>query len=96
MIGFQNVGNADHQIKGPAVVGAASEGIALQGLTKLEEIQLRQPVALLKGGEGVLLLEGSGFRGDSRRAGAGALQQRSQERESASEESELGQGREAP
>ena len=62
VISFQDIRDADHQIKGPAVVGAAGEGIALQGLTKLEEIQLRQPVALLKGGEGVLLLEGSGSR----------------------------------
>ena len=76
VIGFQNVRDADHQVKSTAVVGAASEGIALEGLAKLEQIQLRQPITLLKGGEGVLLLEGSGFRGNggcSRRAGGGAL-----------------------
>ena len=98
VIGFQDVSDADHQVKSPAVVGAASEGIALQGLAELQEIELRQPVALLKGGEGMLLLEGIGLRGNSGRswrASTGVLQQGSQDGESALKEGEQGQGSEA-
>ena len=58
VIGFQNIGDGDHHIEGAAVVAAASDGGALQGCTQLQEIQFRKPVAMLKRGKGVVLLEG--------------------------------------
>ena len=58
MIGFQHVGDGDHHIEGAAVVTAAGDGGALQSRAQLQEIQFLQPVALLKGRKGVVLLEG--------------------------------------
>ena len=58
MIGFQHVADGDHHIEGAAVVTAAGDGGALQSRAQLQEIQFRQPVALLKGGKSVVLLEG--------------------------------------
>jgi hypothetical protein len=56
VIGFEDVGNGEHQIKGAAVVAAAGDGGALQGIGELQKLEFSQPVALLKGGKGVILL----------------------------------------
>ena len=56
MIALENIGDGKHQIKGTAVVAAAGDGGALQGIGELQELELCQPVALLKGCKGVVLL----------------------------------------
>ena len=58
VIALENIGDGEHQIKGTAVVAAAGDGGALQSIGELEELQFSQPVALLKGGESVVLLVG--------------------------------------
>ena len=55
VISLQNVGNGEHQVESTAVVAAAGDSGALQGIGELEQIELRQPVALLKGSQGVIL-----------------------------------------
>ena len=56
VIALENIGDGEHQVKCTAVVAATCDGGALQGISELEEFELRQPVALLKGSEGVILL----------------------------------------
>ena len=73
MIGFEHIGDGDHHVERLAVVTAALAGGALQALTELEQLELLEPVALLKGGEGVpMLLVLQRLRGWPRGA-AGAL-----------------------
>ena len=94
VIGFQNVGDGEHQIKGAAVVAAAGEGGALQGIGELQEIELRQPVALLQGSKGVVLLVGKDA--EMRGAAALALKQRTEEGRDALKEEKQGSVGEAP
>ena len=56
MIAFEQVGDTDHHIKGGVVVTALGLGAAMQGIAKVEEIQFREPIALLKGGKGMELV----------------------------------------
>jgi hypothetical protein len=58
VIAFEQVGDTDHHIKGSVVVTAIGKGAAMQGIAKVEEIQFREPVALLKGSKGMELLAG--------------------------------------
>ena len=78
MVGLEDVGDGEHHVERLAVVAAVLTGGALQGLAELEQLEFLEPVALLKGREGVallLLLERlRGRRGDA----AGALPEASQ------------------
>ena len=56
VIGLEHIGDGDHQIKRAAVVAATGDGTALQGVGELQELQLSEPVTLLKGSQGVVLL----------------------------------------
>ena len=58
VIGLENIGDGEHQIKGAAVVAAAGDSGALHGIGELEQIELCEPVTLLKGGKGMVLLIG--------------------------------------
>jgi len=58
VIALENVGDGEHQVERAFVVAAAGAGTALQGVGELEEVELREPVALFKGSKGVVLLEG--------------------------------------
>jgi len=58
VIAFEQVGDTDHHIKGGVVVAALGKGAAMQGFAQVEEIQFREPVALLKGSKGMELLAG--------------------------------------
>ena len=58
MTSFQNVGNGEHETEGATVVAATHNGAPLQGIGELQELELSQPVALLKGGKGVGELKG--------------------------------------
>ncbi len=58
MIAFEQIGNTDHHIKGRVVVTALGQGAAMQRIAQVEEIQFREPIALLKGSKGMELLEG--------------------------------------
>jgi hypothetical protein len=77
-----------------AVVTAAADGGALQGIGELEQIELRQPVALLKGSQGVILLV-SQFPAIGE-AAARLLDQRTEEGSDALKEDEQGSVSEAP
>ena len=96
MIALEDVGDGEHEIEGAAVVAASGNGAALQGLAQLQEIQFRQPVALLKGGNGVVLLEGGGIIGEtgtlrldqSTQNGTGALEESEQRDSSVDAQSE--------
>jgi len=66
VIALEHVGDGEHQIKCTAVVTTAGDGGALQGIGELEEFELSQPVALLKGGESVVLLVGRQLTGWAR------------------------------
>ena len=55
MIAFEQVGDTDHHIKGGVVVAALGKGAAMQGIAQVEEIQFREPIALLKGSKGMEL-----------------------------------------
>jgi len=46
---LKDVGDGDHQIKRAAVIAATADRAALEGVGELQEFELRQPVALLKG-----------------------------------------------
>jgi hypothetical protein len=69
VIALEHVGDGEHQVKGAPVVAAAGDGGPLQGIGELQELQLSEPVALLKSGQGVVLLVG-------RELGGGAGQSR--------------------
>ena len=56
MIALEKIGDGEHQVKGTAVVAAAVDGGPLQGVGELQEFELRQPVALLNGSKGLVLL----------------------------------------
>jgi len=56
VIGLEYIGNGEHQIKGAAVVAAAGDSGALQRISELEQLEFSKLVALLAGGEGVVLL----------------------------------------
>ncbi len=47
MIAFEQISDADHHIKGGVVVTALGKGAAMQSIAQVEEIQFREPVALL-------------------------------------------------
>ena len=49
MIALENIGDGEHQIEGATVIATAADGGALQSIGELEQIEFRQPVALLKG-----------------------------------------------
>lgn len=53
VLGFQNVSDAEHQIKRPSVVAAALACAAVHGLGELQQLQLLQPGTLLEGRQGV-------------------------------------------
>jgi len=50
VIAYEQVGDADHHIKDDVVAATVVQGTALHGMAQLEQIQFREPVALLKGG----------------------------------------------
>ena len=56
VIALEHVGDGEHQIKGTAVVPAAVDGGPLKCIGQLQEFKFRQPVTLLKGGEGMVLV----------------------------------------
>jgi len=56
VIGLEDIGDGEHQVERAFVVAAAADRAALQGIGELEEVELREPVTLLKGGKGVVLL----------------------------------------
>ncbi len=58
VIALEHIGDGEHQIKGAAVVTATADGGSLQGIGELQELKLSEPVALLKSGQGVVLLVG--------------------------------------
>jgi hypothetical protein len=58
VIGLEHVGDGEHQVERAPVVATAADGVALQSIGELEQLQFRQPVALLKGSKGVVLLVG--------------------------------------
>ena len=68
MIAFEQIGDADHHIKGGVVVAALGKGAVLEGIARVEEIQFREPIALFKSGKGMELLAGKHGSG-----GAGRL-----------------------
>ena len=53
VIGLQHIGDRDHQVKGPGVIAIALECFQLKPLRELEQIELGQPIPLLKGRERV-------------------------------------------
>jgi len=63
VIGLEHIGDGDHQIERAAVVAAAGDCVALQGVGELEKLQFSEPVTLLKGSKGVVLLVGAGRGG---------------------------------
>ena len=87
MIAFEQVGDTDHHIKGGVVVTALGQGAALQGIAQVEEIQFREPVALLKGSKGMELLAGKQVAG---RAGSLLLEQGANQGEGSVEDGEQG------
>ena len=87
VIAFEQVGDTDHHIKGSVVVTAIGKGAALQGIAKVEEIQFREPVALLKGSKGMELLAG---KQASSGAGLLLLEQGANEGEGSVEDGEQG------
>ena len=106
VITLEHIGDGEHQIERTAVVTTAGDGGALQGVGELEELELDQPVALLKGGEGVVLLVGRQLTGGARerrgRPGgcswpepADHRQQGGQEGQTETEEGEQKESREA-
>ena len=94
MIAFEQVGDTDHHIKGGVVVTALGKGAAVQGIAQVEEIQFREPVALLKGSQGVILLA-SQFP-EIGGAAARPLDQRTEEGSDALKEDEQRSVSEAP
>ena len=58
VIALEDVRDSEHQIERAAVVTAAADGGSLQGIGELQEFQFSEPVALLKGSKGVVLLVG--------------------------------------
>ncbi len=94
VITLEYVGDGEHQVERAPVVATAAHGAALQGVGELEELQLRQPVALLKSGKGVVLLVGKDA--EMRGAGALALKQRTEEGSDALKEEKQGSVRKAP
>ncbi len=90
MIAFEQVGDTDHHIKGSVVVAAIGKGAAMQGVTQVEEIQFRKPVALLKGSKGMELLAGGPANGG---AGLLLLEQGSKQGEGSVEDGEQGKRR---
>ena len=87
MIGFEQVGNTDHHIKGGVVVAALGKGAAMQGIAQVEEIQFREPVALLKGSKGMELPAGKQGSGG---AGLLLLEQGANQGEGSVEDGEQG------
>ena len=58
VIALEHIGDGKHQIERAAVVPTTADGGALQGIGELQEFELCQPVALLKSGQGVVMLLG--------------------------------------
>ena len=56
VIALEDVGDGEHQVERAFVISTTADRAVLQGIGELQEFQLRQPVALLKGSEGVILL----------------------------------------
>lgn len=78
VVGLEDIGDGEHHVERLAVVAAALTGGALQGLAELEQLELLEPVALLKGREGVALLLLQERLMGRRGGAAGALPQASQ------------------
>ena len=87
MVAFEQVGNTDHHIKGGVVVTPLGKGTALQGIAQVEEIQFREPVALLKGGKGMEL---PAWKQVSGRVGLLLLEQGSKQGEGSVKDGEQG------
>ncbi len=87
MIAFEQIGDTDHHIKGSVVVTAIGKGAAMQGIAKVEEIQFREPVALLKGSKGMELFAGKQVSGG---AGRLLLEQGANQGEGSVEDGEQG------
>jgi hypothetical protein len=94
VIGLEHIGDGDHQIKRAAVIAATADGTALQGVGELEKLQFSEPVALLKGSQGVVLLVGQAAH--CRGAIGLSLDQRTDEGRDALKEGEQRGWREAP
>jgi len=58
VIGPEHIGDGNHQIKRAAVIAATAGGTALKGIGELEKFELCEPVTLLKGCKGMVLLIG--------------------------------------
>jgi hypothetical protein len=68
VIAFEQIGDTKHHFKGGVVVTVVRKGAAMQVIAQMEQIQFPEPVTLLQGGKGVVLLEGMPVGG-----GAGLL-----------------------
>lgn len=66
MIAFEQIGDTKHHIKGGVVVTVVGKGAAMQVIAQMEQIQFPEPVTLLQGGKGVVLLEGMPVGGGTR------------------------------
>jgi len=80
VIALEDVGDGEHQVERAFVISIAADGIALQRSGELKQFELRQPIALLKGGKGVVELKRAELVGG---AGLRTLQQRAQPRDEA-------------
>lgn len=56
VMALEHIGYGDHQVKGTVVVAASGDGCPLQSIGELEKLQFSEPVTLLKGSKGVVLL----------------------------------------
>jgi hypothetical protein len=90
VIAFEQVGDTDHHIKGGVVVAALGKGAALQGIAQVEEIQFREPIALLKGSKGMEL---PAWKQVSGRVGLLLLEQGSKQGEGSVKDGEQGKRR---
>ncbi len=94
VIGLENIGDGEHQVERAFVISTAADGRALQGIGELQELEFSQPVALLKGSQGVILLA-SQFPAIGK-AAARPLDQRMEESSDALKEDEQSRLHEAP
>ena len=94
VIALENIGDGEHQVERAPVVATAADGLALHGIGELEQIELREPVALLKCSQGVILLA-SQFPAIGK-AAARPLDQRTEESSDALKEDEQSRLHEAP
>jgi len=56
VIALENISDGEHQVNRTAFVAAAADGSSLQRISELEQLEFSKLVALLEGGEGMVLL----------------------------------------